>query len=292
MNQINQMVVNQEIETSTEIKPIEDVTLLQTQAHSSRTEKYQVVRTSDIINAFVEKGYKWELVKKTKTRKQSKRGYEAHLLYFEKESLSLGDAALDQEVKPRIYLRNSHDGSTPCELTIGLFRFVCENGLFIGTMFDSIKLKHIGSVRERVLQAIAKMEQEYSKNIGQKVRQLKETVLTKEQATEYAEIMLRERMRNNPSFMYGQHEKLLDVNPNRQVEDSGNSAWNVIQRVQDNLGLNFGRSPIELTCYHTGMDHNNQPIIKERKMRRLSSIKEVTELNQFVFNTMEAVLNK
>lgn len=290
MNQINQMVVNQEIETKTEVKPIEDVTLLQTQAHSSRTEKYQVVRTSEIINAFVNKGYTWELVKKTKARKQSKKGYEAHMIYFEKQSLSLGDETLDQEVKPRIYLRNSHDGTTVCEFTIGLFRFVCENGLFIGTMFDSIKLKHIGSVQERVDQAIAKMEQEYESNIGAKVRTLKETVLTNEQINAYAETMLRQRMRNSPSFMHGEHEMLLKVNPNRVKEDSGNSAWSVIQRVQDNLGLNFGRSPVELTCYHSGLDKDNKEVIKERKLRRISSIKEVTELNQFVFKAMEDII--
>lgn len=57
------------------------------------------------------------------------------------------------ELYPEIVLINSHDGSSCYTVHVGLFRQVCTNGLVLGNIIESEKIKHKGDIISNVIDA-------------------------------------------------------------------------------------------------------------------------------------------
>jgi hypothetical protein len=55
---------------------------------------------------------------------------------------------------PRIIIRNSYAGESALIVQIGLFRFVCSNGLLLGTKTFAQKIRHVGKSEEQVLEEL------------------------------------------------------------------------------------------------------------------------------------------
>lgn len=51
---------------------------------------------------------------------------------------------------PRVIIRNSYAGESALVVQCGIFRFICENGLTIGTKTFAVKIRHIGRTQEQV----------------------------------------------------------------------------------------------------------------------------------------------
>ena len=59
-----------------------------------------------------------------------------------------------------IFLINSHDGASSCQLLCGTFRFVCCNGLVVGDVVEDMRIPHKGYVQREVVEgAIRVLEQ-------------------------------------------------------------------------------------------------------------------------------------
>ena len=57
-----------------------------------------------------------------------------------------------------------------------------------------------------------------------------------------------------------------------------------MNRIQENLGLNFNSKPIDMTYSVNVVDENDQVEQKERKLRPISGISEITRLNKVLFD--------
>ena len=51
---------------------------------------------------------------------------------------------------PRVIIRNSYAGESALVVQCGVFRYICENGLTIGSKTFAIKIRHVGRTQEQV----------------------------------------------------------------------------------------------------------------------------------------------
>ena len=277
----NNEIVN---ETNPQTEVCRDV-LNQTQKHSSRSKKYSVVETGDVIKRLEAAGFTWRKVAEERNTPKYK-GFGTHLLCIEHPEITLGNAELDRELRPQLYIKNSYHGRSRFEMHLGLFRFFCMNGLILGDQFKTVKFKHIGLSKEEIVEIVEEMKRVYTEEVAPFVFVFKEVKMTPAQQLEYAEIALRERLADNLNYLHGEHKLLLTCH---RPTEAGDSLWETFQRVQENLGLNFGPG-MEIRYSIQANDKDGNPIVKERKIRELKNIKEVTYLNKFLFDKISEYL--
>lgn len=271
-------------ETISQAEVCRDV-LSQKKAHSSRSKKYSVVETGDVLQRMEAAGFTWKKVAEERNTLKYK-GFGTHLICVEHPEITLGNAELDRELRPQLYIKNSYHGRSRFEMHLGLFRFFCMNGLILGDRFKTVKFKHIGLTKEEIVEIVEEMKRVYKEEVAPFILALKEVQMTPSQQNEFAEIALKERLADNPNFLHGEHERLLTC---LRPTEAGNSLWEIFQRVQENLGLNFAPG-MEIQYSYNATDKDGNPIVKERKIRELKNIKEVTYLNKFLFDTISEYL--
>jgi hypothetical protein len=256
----------------------EDPLFNQRKAHVSRSEKYSVVTTADIIEQFEKAGFEWKMGPKQKVRKNSSySGFETHTVLFQHPDIVLGDEQLKSELKPQIYFRNSYDGRSRLQFDLGLIKFSGLTGLVLGNMFKHKKRKHIGLEDGEVAEMVKKLIVAYSEDITRFILALKERMMTKAEMLEFAKRIVAERFRDSEGFKTAQYELLIP-------ESDTASLWDTLIAVQERIGLNYRK--IDEPVYYTIeiVKEGNVSELKQRKIRRLSDIREVTHLNKFLFD--------
>jgi hypothetical protein len=259
--------------------------LTQDKPHASRSERYSLVKTIDIVKQFENLGFTWKLLKQEKCRGHYA-GYGTHLVSFEHPEVVFRDSELGKEIIPRIYLRNSYHGRSRLQWDAGVFRSYCDNGLFVGTMLESLRKRHIGINPREVQQVMLDMKKAFSERLVPMIQTLIDSEMSEEAQLEYAKSALAERLRANESYIGGEYEKLLTCH---RVEDKGHSTWKVLNRVQENLGLNFRGTPIEVKYQYMAKDSNGNNQVKERKVSKIGRIDEVVHMNKFLFDAVAKV---
>jgi hypothetical protein len=254
--------------------------LTQDKAHPARSERYSVVKTIDVIKSFEDSGFTWNLVSQEKCR-DGRAGFGTHLVSLEHPEIGFRDSELNKEIKPRLYLKNSYHGGSRFMLDLGIFRMYCQNGLFVGMMLESFRKRHIGIDSSNIKQAVIDMKKALDETLVPVISGLIESEMSEEAQLSFAEKALAFRLRANKDFLGGEFEKLLTVN---RIEDKGNSQWKVLNRVQENLGLNFRGAPVDVKYRYMATDKNGNNQVKERKVARIGRIEEVTIMNKALFD--------
>lgn len=256
--------------------------LMQDKAHHSRSERYSLVKTMDVLNVFENAGFTWQLVSQEKCRGEYA-GYGTHLVALEHPEIVFQDTTLAREIKPRLYLKNSYHGRSRLMLDLGIFRMYCQNGLFVGTMIQSFRARHIGINADDLAQVILDMRKAFGETVIPMIGRLMEVEMSEDAQLMFAKAALAERMIANEGYIGGEHEKLLITH---RDEDKGNTAWKVLNRVQENLGLNFRPAPVEVKYSIFSKDENGNTQTKERRVGKVTRLKEVTRMNKYLFDTI------
>jgi Domain of unknown function (DUF932) len=114
-----------------------------TEAHDSRSERFVPVPTLNVIDGLREAGFQPYAVQQSRTRDTSRADYTKHLVRFRSDRFEapkvIGKTNLE------VILTNGNDGSSSYKLDLGVFRFVCLNGMVAGDSYDSVRVKHQGS---------------------------------------------------------------------------------------------------------------------------------------------------
>lgn len=206
-----------------------------TEASTRVSDSYQFVSTRNILERVMDDG--WLI---TNATAQSRNPYSQHRVTLVHQN-DLTRAQHDSmEYIPRIELFNSHNRTKRLMFAIGLFRFLCENGLIVASgPAETIRTKHrfsddrLSDIMDRVGEISAKFP-----SINQKVEDFKSRQLTEHEQVSFAEYAIKGRFSYRPAmpkrFRDTERtvEKLLGV---RREEDNGNSTWQVFNRVQENL---------------------------------------------------------
>jgi hypothetical protein len=162
------------------------------------------------------------------------------------------------DAQPQILLTNSHDGKNAFNFRVGLFRFVCENGLVISDAdFSNVSIRHINytfeSLQAQINELISKLP-----GLVNKINLFKSTTLTEQQMVDFATKAV--GLRNKATV------NIMDVLNAERDADQGNDLWAVFNRVQEKIingGYSYGR--------------------KNRKARSIKNFQQDIKVNEELF---------
>lgn len=185
------------------------------------SEKYQIIKTSDVIEIMREQGFLVTSASTLKPRIRDPRVVK-HFLRMRHESHM---AAINGTI-PEILVINSHDGSTSLRMEAALFRMVCSNGLIVKSASSySSRTRHVDVTETRVVGEATKVI-EAARESARRIELFMSKVLTPLDARSFATQAKEIRSVNVTE------DELLSV---RRDEDKDLTLWNVFNRVQENL---------------------------------------------------------
>jgi len=186
------------------------------------SEKYQVIKTGDVVEIMRENGFVVTQANTLKPRSRDPRVVK-HFLRMRHNSLT---QAINGTV-PEILVINSHDGSTSLRMEAALFRMVCSNGLIVkSNEIYSSRTRHIDVTEQKVVQEAEKVIKAAVES-ARRVELFRNKILSPDAVMEFGKRALEIRGMNNVDA-----PAILNI---RREEDAGQSLWNVFNRVQENL---------------------------------------------------------
>lgn len=221
--------------------------------------KYRFISSGQFVEDMRLNG--WDLVN---TVNRTRTGLGKHAMRFRNPELKLksGDF-LD------IVVLNSHDGTSSFQLSLGIYRLVCANGLVIGKdIVQPIFIRHVGYAAEKVKTAIAALLEQAEK-VNSLVDRLQARVLTMEEHTAFVNAALQIRGLEP-------HKVVADqLWAPRRKEDAGLNAWAVFNKVQE-------------YCLH-GFRYTDLEEHRLKTARRITGAKPQIDVNKALFDAITKV---
>jgi len=182
--------------------------------------RYSFVPTVDIMENFINNG--WEL---STVRQNGKGIYGVHELRFRNGELpKVGDTLFEAIIK------NSHNGLTTLNVSAGLHRLVCSNGLTVPTSTaEQFNVRHMGFDSDEV----KRLTESFAKKlpvIQNSVDKMMDRIMTEGEKIQFA--------KSASIIKWGMGEVPVSLNletlitPNR-IEDNGDDLWTTFNVVQE-----------------------------------------------------------
>ena len=207
--------------------------------HSSRSERFQVIPTHELLAGLAKEGFVPVKVQVGGSRDEEKRAFTKHLLRFRRQD-DLTGAPKVGDSHPEVVLLNAHDGTSSYQLHAGLFRLVCLNGLTVSDQdFGSVKVGHSGKgVLDKVIEGTYRVLDDAVAAL-EGAQELRGIELNRDEQRIFGEAALRLRFDEEtlPRDITG-HQV---IRPRREA-DLSNDLWLTFNRAQENLirgGLNY-----------------------------------------------------
>jgi hypothetical protein len=207
-----------------------------TEAWSEVSDKYRFIPTLQVVEKMREEGFFPVRVEQSNTRIEGKSSFTKHMIRFRgAQHLTTGSMSLNQEF-PEIVLVNSHDRSSGYQLSAGVFRLVCLNGMVVKSSdFGSINVRHSGRVLDDVIEGSFKIVEDMPQ-IMERVEGFKAISLNPHERQGFAAAAMQLRYPtddagNDTSPIAA--EKLLRVR--RHVDLNKSDLWTTFNAVQENF---------------------------------------------------------
>jgi hypothetical protein len=190
------------------------------------TGKFQPISTRLAVDHLRDEG--WEVFKtsEAKTRFPDRRPFVKHQI-----QLTHPDIKPVNGLQPLVYLQNANDGTSSFSLFAGIFRFICSNGLVVGSSFISARVRHIGdmsTIREELQSGAFKVSSQFP-SIMEKVSLMTEKAISPEERFAFSSLAFQLRYPSrSPLGMATGHTI-------RRVEDEGQDLWTHYNRTQEDL---------------------------------------------------------
>lgn len=235
-------------------------TLCTVAPHESRSERYSVVPTIEIVDELMCKGWYPVQVGQSRTRQEDRKGFQKHMVRLTNPNLHMGDEMMD------LLLYNSHDGSSSYQVRAGVYRFVCSNGMVVGQDLCGINVKHVGFDPSQIIDASFRVV-DSAKAVAASIGDLKSISISKQEAAAY------ERAASELLFTPEAKPIPGDLTYAARREDRTGSLWSTFNAVQENWAK--GR-----TRYRTAEGNL-------RKHRTPASVDKNIKLNQALWTLTE-----
>lgn len=187
----------------------------------SLSSRYEFIDTRAIIDRIAQEGWTVASATVAAPRKRDPM-FAKHMVDFRHPDFAPVNGAV-----PRIILTNSHDGSSSARVLAGVFRFVCSNGLVIGTTTAQETVRHTGDAAADLIHRVQQLARETSK-VYSSIDTWSKKQLSKSQRHEFARFAAQLRWGDAQRFA---PEDLLMV---RRAEDDHGDLWATFNRVQEN----------------------------------------------------------
>jgi len=200
-----------------------------TEAHSSRSQRYTYVDTARLLAGLRQEGFMPVSAVQSRCRSADKQPFTKHLIRFMRGEINV-DAVDVDDIIPQVCLKNSHDGSSAYELSLGGFRVRCKNGLMVseGT-FEEIKVPHKGDVIGRIIEGAFEVIGAAEK-VQDHVKDWRALTLQPTEQVAFARSALMLRFDGDENKVTA--GQILEP---KRYEDRGADLWSTFNRVQENV---------------------------------------------------------
>lgn len=198
--------------------------ILATEAHHTRGERYTFIPTIEVIEGLRANGFSPYEVRQTRVRNADRREHTKHMV-----RLRHPDAIGNQLEVPELILLNSHDGTSSYQLLAGFFRFVCSNGLIAGDVCNDVRIRHTGNVVDDVIEGSYQVI-ENIEALTDRIDLYKSIQLTNEEQYLLADAAATARWGENHGIT-----NIRQINGLNRWEDQGDSLWLTFNRIQENM---------------------------------------------------------
>jgi hypothetical protein len=204
--------------------------VFQTEAHESRSERFQPIPTFEVVRALEKEGFFVVGARQSVTRDPGKADFTKHLLRLRK--LDQLDKLLVNGAAFEVLLKNANDGTSAYDLLAGFWRFICGNGLMVGDKLADVKVRHSGDVAHKVVDGTYSVLDQ-SQRLLEAPERFGSVELSRDEQQAFANaahvLRFGEPDAENPSPY--EPKQLLKV---RRPEDTKSDLWTVFNRVQEN----------------------------------------------------------
>jgi len=202
--------------------------------------RYNFVPTTDIIDKMNDNGWVLTAAQQSKSKSDLRNSFGVHMVKFQHPDLYIKDNDGGIEGRPQMVFINSHDGTRPLQVELGIFRLVCSNGLMI-------KSQDMGGFRERhtklTNEGVKLLLDEKLKLTDQAIERINRWSGIEMKAIDMRKFATDAlRMRLSEERQPEEHE-IFGILESRRAVDNKNDLWHVYNRVQENLikgGFNIG----------------------------------------------------
>lgn len=197
------------------------VSVLAKTAAPETSARYSFVSTADIVQRMEKAGFYVAAASAANPRSRDV-AFSKHLVDFR-----LKNAERLYNTEPRVILINSHDGSTAAKVMSGLFRYVCSNGLVVGSAIQQVSQRHAGDAAAEIIHRMQDSARRATEMYARIERWSKIECADKDIEV-YGRLATQLRWGNANLF------DLDEVLRPRRKEDERGDLWTVFNRVQEN----------------------------------------------------------
>jgi len=198
------------------------------QPYHKQSDRYAFVPTSDIIDEMRKNGFVPVSACQSASRVEGKELFTKHMIRFRQMNLNVTQVG---EYILEAVLVNSHDGTSQYDLSCGVFRVKCLNGLVVAeATCQPVKIRHTGNILDRVVEETQHLMANAPK-VADTINQWRSIQLTDAQALELAVEAHGNRFDESMAKRITP-QQLLSV---RRYDDNGKDLWTVLNRIQENV---------------------------------------------------------
>lgn len=241
--------------------------VLATDKHSSRSDRYTYVSTMDVMKALDGEGFRPYSIMQGGSKDEEKRGFTKHLIRFRSASQAVakGDSQFE------VVMLGSHDGTTSTQLFGGFFRGLCQNGtLWFNGEAVKIKVPHVGDIVPQVIDGAYTVVKQSPQALEQ-LDNFRRLTLNRDEQRAFASAAAQLRFEEESPVST---EALLVP---RRYEDRQNDLHTVFNVVQENVirgGINY-------------LDKKNPKKVVHRSTRPVRSVDGDIRLNRALWTLAE-----
>lgn len=230
---------------------------------------YNYISTEAVLNTMLKNGYGVSEASQQRSPREQGADIEGkHMLRFRTLEYFNAPRSL-ASVVPEIVVVNAHNASSKLHMFVGLWRYICLNGLMTGNTVGSISIKHQKGIADETRRALERIFNSLLPVTMGQVKAMEKKQLTATQQVQFAQAAIAMRWPTNPSAV--REGDLLEA---RREADRGNDMWHVYNRVQENVMM--------------GGFESHRPT-RNRTLTRLERVTEVVSINRSLWDSAVAL---
>ena len=247
------------------------------QTENVLSDRYKLITTQDVLEPFLKEGYEISSMNyggKRGKNKDVENTHGAHVVRLRHEALKIGNDYIEAVIS------NSYNGSLPFEVSLGIFRLVCSNGLVVGNSIINESVKHVGSDFFNLTQLAVNKAFSKANEVKNTVESLKSRTLSDNEILELAYKCYKKRLENVNNL--ASIDLLNSIRPLRD-EDRKKDAFTILNVIQE-YSLRGG---IKYSYEREIKDDNNKVIdfnLKHSTTKAIFQPKKTIEYNKFIFD--------
>ena len=192
--------------------------------------KYRAIPTIDAVAMLMTHGYQISFAAQARSEHRIFDQEAKHVIRMRKEEHFNIPARVGEEV-PELVLVNAHDGSSKFFVFLGIWRFICTNGMMAGETIETYQLRHVGAtLRDQMQQMLVDVSDVSMPKLIDQMQTMKQRQLTDQEQTTFAARAIGLRWPEGTDAITTQ--ALLHA---RRGEDAANDMWHTLNRVQENV---------------------------------------------------------